>query len=68
MPVINRLLAPLDAYPHWLVLGCAMFAAALAIIVLGRLVKWAFYLVLVVIALAMILLVVLLFLAPDTPA
>jgi len=58
------LISTLDSYPRWFVTVCALAAAALMILVLGKLLKWTFYLVLIIMAVALVGLLVMLLFAP----
>jgi hypothetical protein len=64
MPALHRLFAPIEAYPHWFVASCAVVAAALALWVLGKLLTWTFYVMLVFVLLALLALAMLFFLGP----
>jgi len=58
METISRLLAPLAAYPRWLVVVCLVLAAIAAGWALLKAVKWAFYLLLAAALLFAVLLAV----------
>jgi len=45
MDTLNRLLAPFAAYPRWLVYLCLGLAAALAVWIVARALKWTLLLV-----------------------
>lgn len=54
MDWISRLLAPLAAYPRWLVVTCIVLVAAAAGWVLVKIIKWTFYVVILLVLVGLI--------------
>jgi hypothetical protein len=55
MDDLHRLLAPLAAYPRWLVIGCLVLVAVAGLWVLAKVIKWTIFLVLASVVLLAIL-------------
>jgi uncharacterized RDD family membrane protein YckC len=55
MELLQRLLAPLAAYPRWFVVACLVLVALGAAWLLAKLIKWTLSLLLVAVVLLLIL-------------
>jgi hypothetical protein len=58
MDDLHQLLAPLAAYPRWLVLTCLVLAAVAGLWLLGKVIKLTFFLVLAGVVILVVLIAV----------